>query len=152
MTRSSLALALAVSAVCFAALADETDRARMASAHALWQSAGIDTYRYSYQKYCECYRGEPPMTVVTVRKRRVDQVFHVHDDSDREVPARDGSNDLYWTIDDLFAKLEAAYASEAVVRVDYDPNLGYPVSLFIDYDPGFVGDETDLRLSRFEQL
>jgi len=152
MTRSLLTLALVASAASFVALADDADQARLESAQALWRSAGTDTYRYSYQKYCECYRGEPPMTVVTVRDGQVDEVFHVHDDSDRQVPARDGSNGLYWTIEDLFGKLEIAYVRQAVVRVEYDARLGYPVSLYIDYDPGFAGDETDLRLSSFEQL
>ena len=122
------------------------------AARNLWRSAQDGDYRYSYQKYCECYRAEPPTTVVTVRDGQIENVFHVHSDSERQVPARDGSYDLYWTVEDLFSKLETAYAREAVVRVDYDPSLGYPRSLYIDYDPGFVGDETDLRLSEFERL
>jgi hypothetical protein len=131
-------------------MAAEADVERLDAAQALWQAAAADDYRYAYEKYCECYRDAQPQTVVTVTDGAIERVHHLHEDSDREVPARDGSVDLYWTIDDLFAKLAGAYAGEAVVRVEYDAELGYPLTLFIDYDTGFVGDETDIRLTRFE--
>ena len=151
MTRSMITLAMFAAAVWVPAAAS-ADSALLESARSLWQSAQSGNYRYSFQKYCECYRGEPPTTVVTVRDGQIRDVFHVHSDSDRQVPARDGSLDLYWTVEDLFGKLETAYSRDAVVRVEYHPDLGYPVSLYIDYDPGFVGDETDLRLREFVQL
>jgi len=132
--------------------ADEAELARLAEARALWHAAGVDAYRYTYEKYCECYRNEQPQTVVTVAAGTIERVFHRHEDSEREVPAREGSLDLYWTIDDLFGKLESAYGADARVRVSYDETLGYPVALFIDYDAGLVGDETDIRLTRFETL
>jgi len=134
------------------ALADEADLARLESARALWGAAQAGDYRYDYRKYCECNRDEPPVTVVTVAGGAVESVYHLHGDSDREVPARDGSLDLYWTVDELFDKLADAYARDAVVRAEYEPALGYPLTLYIDYDPAFVGDETDLRLTRFEPL
>jgi hypothetical protein len=134
------------------ALADEAGLARLESARALWRAAQAGDYRYGYRKYCDCNRDEPPVTVVTVSDDVVESVYHLHGDSDREVPARDGSLDLYWTVDELFDKLADAYAREAVVRAEYEPAFGYPVTLYIDYDPAFVGDETDLRLTRFEPL
>ena len=151
MTRSMITLAIFAATIWVPAAA-KADAALLESARSLWQSAQNGNYRYSFQKYCECYRGEPPTTVVTVRDGQIRDVFHVHSDSDRQVPARDGSLDLYWTVEDLFGKLETAYSRDAFVRVEYHPDLGYPVSLYIDYDPGFVGDETDLRLREFVQL
>ena len=152
MIRFCSIVVMSMSMVCQASLADDIGLERLESARARWLAAQSGNYRYSYQKYCDCYRGEPPTTVVTVRNGRIDEVFHVHSDSDRQVPARDGSVDLYWTVEDLFGKLAAAYAREAVVRVEYDSSQGYPVSLYIDYDPAFSGDETDLRLSAFERF
>ncbi|HUF72135.1 MAG TPA: DUF6174 domain-containing protein [Gammaproteobacteria bacterium] len=130
--------------------ADEAGVARLEAARALWQATQSGDYRYGYQKYCDCNRDEPPVTVVTVTNGEVENVYHLHGDSDREVPARDGSLDLYWTVDDLFDKLAGAYARDAVVRAEYEPDFGYPTSLYIDYDLGVVGDETDLRLTQFE--
>lgn len=122
----------------------------LAEARALWRASAPAEYVYAYQKYCDCYRDEPPETFVTVAAGEVQRVYHLHHDSPREVPAREGSLDLYWTIDGLFEKLAGAYASGATVTAEYDPTYGYPVRLFIDYDAGFTGDETDLRLTRFE--
>ena len=137
---------------CDGASAQDDPVAALDAARARWQSAALEDYRYSYQKYCDCYRGEPPVTVVTVRGGQVERVFHRHDDSKREVPARDGSLSLYWTVDELFDKLAAAYANDAIVRAEFDPSSGFPRSIFIDYDPGFSGDETDLRLTELARL
>lgn len=151
MRRSTATLSL-IAATIFASAAAADEGAELESARGLWQDAQSGNYRYSFQKYCDCYRGEPPTTVVTVGDGQIRDVFHLHSDSDRQVPAREGSFDLYWTVEDLFAKLETAYSRNATVRVEYHPNLGYPVSLYIDYDPAFAGDETDLRLREFERL
>ena len=120
------------------------------AARALWDSAQNGSYRYSYHKYCDCYRDEPPVTVINVSNGEIERVFHVQPDSDREIPAREGSLSLYWTVDELFDKLETAIAADVMVRAEFDPELGYPSLLFIDYDPEFVGDETDLRLTGVE--
>jgi hypothetical protein len=113
-------------------------------------NAGDGSYRYGYRKYCDCNRETPPETVVTVERGAITRVYHLHTDSEREVPAREGSLDLYWTIDGLFDLVATALESEATVRVRYDAELGYPTLIYVDYDPGFVGDELDLRLTRLE--
>lgn len=132
--------------------ADDAALEQLAAARERWQAARPRDYVYGYHKHCDCYRELPPETVITVMDGYVERVFHLHDDSEREVPAREGSLGLYWTIEDLFAKIEAALATEAIVRASYDPALGYPTTLYIDYDPTIPGDETDLRLTRVEIL
>lgn len=152
MKRFATTICLAGLLASASALADEAGLERLDAARALWQAAQTGSYRYGYRKYCDCNRDEPPVTVVTVSDGDIESVYHLHSDSDREVPARDGSLDLYWTVDDLFEKLAGAYALEAVVRAEYEPDFGYPTSLYIDYDSAVIGDETDLRLTRFEPL
>lgn len=115
-----------------------------------WHAAGIDSYRYVYRKYCECNPDEPPQTFVTVRGGRVVDVFHLHDDSERHVPARSGSLDYYWTIDDLFDLLETATSRGAEVRMQFDARLGYPTRVYVDYLPDVVGDEVDVRVTELE--
>ena len=117
------------------------------AARARWEAAGIDSYRYTYQKYCECQPKAPPQTFVTVSDGRVTDVFHVHADSDRQVPARSGSLEYYWTIEGLFDLLEAATSRDAVVRMQFDETLGYPLSVYIDYYPDIFGDEVDVRVT-----
>jgi hypothetical protein len=135
-----------------AAIAAESEQERLDAARALWAAAQQGDYRYGYQKYCDCHREDPPLTVVTVRDGRIERVYHLHSDSPREVPAREGSLDLYWTIDDLFDKIAGAIEAGAELRVDYDQSAGYPASLYIDYDAALIGDEVDLRLTRFETI
>lgn len=149
---SGLGAVVAVSALSAAALAAETDLERLAAARTRWEAAQQGDYLYGYQKYCECQREDPPVTVVTVRNGRIERVYHVHSDSPREVPARADSLDAYWTIDDLFDKIAGAIGTAAEVRVEYDAAAGYPSSLYIDYDAALIGDEVDLRLTRFETI
>ena len=132
--------------------ASEEDMARLESARDLWNAAQHGDYRFSYQKYCDCDRDEPKITVVTVTNGVIAEVHHLFSGSDREVPARDGSLSEYWTMDELFDKIAAAYARDAAVRVNYDGSAGYPSSLYIDYLPEMVGEETDLRRIGFEPL
>jgi hypothetical protein len=120
-------------------------------ARARWEAAALEAYTYGYNKFCDCHRETPPETVVTVSDGLVVSVHHVHADSAREVPAREGSLDLYWTIDDLFSLIESATTRNAVVRARFDDELGYPTMLFIDYDATLIGDEIDLRLTRLEK-
>ena len=107
-------------------------------------------YEYAYHKFCECHGESPPETVVTVSGARVVRVYHRHADSEREVPAREGSLEYYWTVDDLFDLIESAAARDATVRASYDMALGHPTRVYIDYDLALVGDEVDVRLTRLD--
>lgn len=128
-----------------AALPDEHEASR-----ARWASIGADSYEYAYHKFCECHGEAPPETVVTVRDDEIVRVHHRHEGSGREVPAREGSLAYYWTVEDLFALIEAAAERDATVRARYDAERGHPVHVFIDYDPALVGDEIDVRLTRLD--
>jgi hypothetical protein len=131
--------------ICQALRADEAELDRLHAAKELWSSAQDGNYRYSYRKYCDCYRGQPPTTVISVGRGRIERVVNLFAGIDNEVPAREDVYDIYWTVDELFAKLEAAYASNVTVRVEYAPDFGYPESIYIDYVETMIGDETDLR-------
>ena len=142
--------ALTVFAIPGPAAAQQLERGALDAARARWDATNGSDYVYGYRKACDCYRDLPPLTVVAVAAGEIERVHHVHDDSEREVPAREGSLDLYWTIDDLFAKLETALARDAEVRAEFDARYGYPTTLFVDYDTEFDGDETDIVVERFE--
>jgi len=141
-----------VAAACFAARGAGAQTAEPEVQWARWKAAGIGSYEYGYNKYCDCHRDTPPETVVTVIDGAVTRVHHLHADSAREVPARDGSLALYWTIDDLFALIVSATERDATVRARYDEALGYPTAIFIDYDTELIGDELDVRLKRLRAL
>lgn len=127
------------------------DISELDEARARWNDAAISQYEYGYNKYCECHPETPPETLVSIDSGTVIDVRHKHSDSARIVPAEEHNFYLYWTIEDLFGLLETAVERGAVTRADFDSELGYPTSLYIDYDTNLIGDEVDVRITRFLQ-
>ncbi len=121
--------------------------AQFTASLARWKAAALSSYEYGYRKYCECHPDSPPETIVTVGDDKVTAVRHRPVGYDREVPAEPKNLQYYWTVDGLFALLRAAYQRGANVRVAYDPMLGFPTSIDIDYDANFIGDELDLKIT-----
>ena len=74
--------------------------------------------------------------IVGVRHRPVD--------STNEVPAKAGSEQYYWTVDELFELIDAALRRGAAVRASYDAERGFPTEIYIDYDTNAIGDELDV--------
>ena len=137
--------------LCFVAAANASQVAldELHSYRSIWKSAGVSEYEYGYNKFCECHRERPPETLVTVSRSDVVNVRHKPVDSTREVHAETRNFYLYWTIDDLFDLVESALGRDAVVRVDYDSEFGFPRNIYIDYDANLIGDEVDVRITRF---
>jgi hypothetical protein len=144
--RTGLASLLALAAT--SALAD----AELDAARARWQSAALSAYEYGYHKYCECHRDSPPETIVTVRADQVVGVRHRPVGSTTEVPAAEKNLEYYWTVDGLFGLIASAQARGVQVRAQYDPALGFPRVVYIDYDGDFIGDELDVRLTAVSAL
>jgi uncharacterized protein DUF6174 len=127
-------------------LAAHTEAA-LESARAKWRAAKLVSYEYGYHKFCECHRDSPPETVVTVRDGNVVNVRHRPAGSSTEVPAAEKNFEYYWTIDGLFDLIAAVQARRGEVRAEFDPTLGYPTRVYIDYDKSMIGDELDMRLT-----
>jgi hypothetical protein len=143
-----LVLGSLLALVAGSALAD----AELDAARARWRSAAPAAYEYGYHKYCECHRDSPPETVVTVRDGKVVGVRHRPVGSTTEVPAADKNLEYYWTMDGLFGLIATAQQRGVQVRAQYDPTLGFPREVFIDYDANFIGDELDVRLTAVTPL
>jgi hypothetical protein len=155
ITKLESCAGIALAACALAALA-QAPRAEAAAVDELkaswarWTAAGLASYEYGYNKYCDCHRDTPPETIVVVTAGAVERVYHLYEGSASEVPAREGSTELYWTIEDLFRLIEGALERNATVRARYDAALGYPTAVFVDYDADFIGDEIDVRLTRLD--
>ena len=132
-----------------AAAAQPTD---VASARNLWRRAALTDYEYGYRKYCACHPDSPPETIVTVRGGAIVGVRHRPVDSPNEVPARAGSLQYYWTIDELFELIGSAKARGAAVQASYDAERGFPKEIHIDYDKNAIGDELDVVLTTVTPL
>jgi hypothetical protein len=124
----------------------------VAASRALWEQAGIANYEYSYQRVCECHPDQLADTIVTVSEGRVIAVRYARDDYAQEVAVAAEKLSWYRTIEDLFALVETARTSADVVRVSFDAEHGYPARVYIDYVTDLVGDEVDLKVTRFVPL
>jgi len=139
----------AAACVALAAAAEPSD---LAAARNVWRHAALTDYEYGYRKYCACHPDSPPETIVTVRGGTVVGVRHRPVDSTNEVPARAGSLQYYWTIDELFDLIGSAKARGAAVQASYDRERGFPTEIHIDYDKNAIGDELDIALTTVTPL
>lgn len=148
-----LALALSLPALSLPALAgcpdilglsdrDEREEA-LADARARWRSQGPDDYRFEFRKLCFCHPSAVRLVKVTVQDGAVTDVEVLE-----EVPNHEQyqyptpTPEQYYTVEGLFAKLEQAIDRDAhEIRVTYHPALGYPTSVFIDYDENAADEE-----------
>jgi hypothetical protein len=150
--QSGATLKFAVGAAAALAALPVAADAALEQARARWQAAAAQQYEYGYHKFCECHRESPPETIVTVRGGSVVGVRHRPAGSTNEVPAADKNLAYYWTVDGLFELIASAEERGVEVRAAYDSELGFPREIFIDYDPEFIGDELDLRLTGVTRL
>ena len=119
---------------------------------AKWEAADLSSYEYRYQKICECHREQPSDTIVTVEQGSIVAVRYDREDYLQEVPVPPERFDWFRTVDDLFALVAGALEREAVVRASYEPVLGYPTRIYIDYDQDLVGEEVELRVLELRRL
>ena len=136
---------------CFA-LGAAAERADLAAGRSAWHAAKLVDYEYGYRKYCACHPDSPPETIVTVRGGEIVAVRHRPVDSTNEVPAKAGSLQYYWTIDELFELIDSARRRGASVRASYDGERGFPTEIHIDYDKNAIGDELDVELTTVTPL
>ena len=122
------------------------------AARARWDAAGVSSYAYTYQKVCECHREQPSDTIVTVEQGRIVDVRYDRDEYLAEVPVPPERYAWFRTVDDLFALVAGALERAAMVRVSYEPRLGYPTRIFVDYERDLVGEEVELRVLQLREL
>lgn len=153
MHRQPIALSLVLLCVMLfsacAALRGETPRQQLRTHRQLWDEQKITEYRYTFKVGCLC----PPEVVAPV-------IAHVRDGQPVSLTYRESSDAVnstflanYDTMDKLFGVIESAINSRAyMIRVTYDPELGYPAKISIDYEKRAVDDEISWTISDVEVL
>jgi hypothetical protein len=144
--------AFLAAAAAFCAFAASGQQPELTASRGAWRAAALGHYEYGYRKFCECHPDTPPETVVTVRGGKVVGVRHRPAGFTHEVQAEERNLQYYWTVDGLFDLVDAALARGVTVRASYDPKLGFPTEVYIDYDANFIGDELDVRLTSVTTL
>jgi len=121
----------------------------MDSARARWDAAGIRDYRFEFHQQCECGPALADAAVVEVRAGSVTRVNY-RDSGEAAAPS---ARRLFPTVDDLFDRIaDAIQQNAASLIVSYDPALGYPTQINIDYDLQVIDDEVAIDASALAPL
>lgn len=124
----------------------EPQRNEWGAALARWEAADIASYAFEFRRLCFC---GPDV----IRRMRID----VEDGSvlaavyvDTGEPVSDPAISPP-TIDDLFAEIEDAIDRRAFSLIaEYDPELGYPIDVSIDYLEFAIDEEMAFQVFEFE--
>lgn len=119
------------------------------SSRALWESRALDDYEFELGRACFCYPEYVGPARIRVRDDRVESVVYTSNGA----PVPDSLITAYWTItiDSLFGKiLELRDEAPDTMGVRYNTDLGYPESIYVDFDRLLADDEFDWRVSHIE--
>ncbi len=137
-TLMTFALLLAVGCASETPAQDQTS-----AALTTWQSKGFATYSFTWKSDCECIDSGRQIRV-SVANGAVTSALYL----DNETPVGDDARGGLMTIEGIFAKVQDAYATNAdLVDVRFDPSLGFPASVFVDYSGGIADEELSLTIS-----
>jgi hypothetical protein len=127
-------------ATCATAITNVTD------ARARWNAARPASYEYTLAVGCFCLRDVTRPVVITVTATTV--TSRRYEDDGTAVP--DQLAATFPSIDGLFDKLlDARMRNAANSAANYEPTLGYPVQISLDYSATIADDEISYVVSRF---
>ena len=113
----------------------------------LWEANRSGDYTFEYRPVCFCPQEFVQPVRVEVRNGIIDSVTYIESG---ESPATDALF-LYYTIDGLFDKIQDAMDREAArLTVSYDPDVGYPTSVSIDYALNVADEEFSFTATSYE--
>lgn len=112
------------------------------AARARWNAAQSGTYSFTYTRDCFCpeeYRGPFEFDIVDGVRTQV---------RFKGEPYFDRALEEFETIDDIFDEVERAIEQGAAsVNVEFDPDLGYPRSVWIDWELQMADEEMGYTVS-----
>lgn len=112
--------------------------AELAVNRARWLANGPSSYEFRYRRLCFCPVDAVREVALTVRDDEVRGAVYIDDGS--PVPQADLED--YPTVDGLFAIIQSAIDSGAdSITVEYDPDLGFPARIALDFAAGASDDE-----------
>jgi uncharacterized protein DUF6174 len=145
--RAVAALALAF-AGCDSPFSSSGPEADLEEARRTWRRQGIASYSFKVSQLCFCGPDVRGTLAVVVEQGRVVSV------TDEETGApRTPHPVVPLTVEALFAKVEDAIDRDAhQIEVRYDPRLGYPLEIAIDFIELAIDDEVTYTASDLAPL
>jgi hypothetical protein len=113
-----------------------------------WNSSQDGDYSFNLKKMCFCGSEVTRPVHVVVEKGIPTSVIYVDDGS----PAAAEIFERYNTMEKLFLLIREAMDTADQVKVTYDPQLGYPSDIDIDYIIMAIDDESSYDISAVEIL
>jgi hypothetical protein len=110
-----------------------------------WESTDIKNYKYTFRRDCECTQDYRGPFIISVHNGAIDEVKFA--DSGELVDKL--NYERYPTVEGLFRYVQAAIdKSAAKIKVEYDSELGYPISAYIDYSEQMADEELVFKAER----
>ncbi|MBF2009087.1 MAG: hypothetical protein IGS49_27495 [Chlorogloeopsis fritschii C42_A2020_084] len=115
----------------------------------LWNQQNIHSYRYTLSRSCFCVEEARSPVVIEVRNGITTSITS----ADTGMPVNREYFQKYDTVLKLFLLIRDAIARGASnLSVQYDPILGYPTQINIDYDSLIADEEEYLTIENFEKI
>ena len=104
----------------------------------LWNEQALSSYQYVFNWSCFCLPEYTAPVNIKVEGGEWTGISLVHDG----VPVIEKDWKRYKTIEELFDIIDEAFLQDAKeITTTYDSDLGYPMSVFIDYDERIADEE-----------
>lgn len=114
-----------------------------------WQSFEPRVYRFVHELICFCFAEYPHLAVLRVEDGELVSLRDLW----TATPISDPPAGAYFTIDGMFDLIvEAQQRNADRIHVDYDPELGFPRVIAIDYDIEVADDEISIRTTHLQIL
>ncbi|WP_315789158.1 DUF6174 domain-containing protein [Fischerella sp. JS2] len=115
----------------------------------LWNQQKLSHYRYTFRRSCFCAPKATEPAVIEVRNGKVVSIT----DANTGKPVGSEIFQKYNSIPKLFDVIQNAIARNASsLTVKYNPKLGYPTQINIDYDQQMADEEVYLTIEKLEAI
>ncbi|MBN4005177.1 DUF6174 domain-containing protein [Nostoc sp. LPT] len=115
----------------------------------LWRRQKISNYRYEFTRSCNCLPKATEPVIIKVRNRVTTSITY----KASQKPAEAELFQQYNTIPKLFNIIRDALIRKAAnLTVQYDPILGYPTQINIDYNSQIADDEIFFTISNLQKI
>ena len=122
--------------------------AELRKAREKWEKSGSENYTFHFRWQCFCIQEYVSLVALNVEGGKVVSGSYV--EGGRGLESERLAD--YMPIDQLFDLIQEAIDRDAhSIRAEYDPELGFPVDVYIDYDEMMADEEKGFTIEKFVQ-
>ncbi len=115
----------------------------------LWNRQRISSYRYTLSRSCFCLPEARGPVVIEVRKGKTTSIKLAANGK----PVNPELFQKYSTMPKLFQLIRDAISQKvSSLNVKYDPQLGYPTNINIDYDSRIADEEEFITIGNLQKI